>query len=92
MERGRVSFGGVPGHVQGRRGRVVPGNPMAAGSLSVGGAVAYAPKLIDFGFLNRVTGLGVSRSATETDAAGASRFYLDLGLTQSVVQVAPDVI
>lgn len=67
----------------------VPGNPTGAGSLSVGGAVAFALKVIDFGFFNRVIGLGISRPATETDAEAASRYYLDLGLTQSVVQVAP---
>lgn len=67
----------------------VPGNPIGAGLLSVGGGVAFALKVIDFGFFNRVIGLGIARPATDADVEATSRFYLDLGLTQSVVQVAP---
>jgi hypothetical protein len=44
---------------------------------------------IDFGFFNRVVGLGTARPATETDVEAASRFFLDLGLTQSIIHVAP---
>jgi hypothetical protein len=70
----------------------VPGNPTGASWSSVAGGVASGLTVIDFGFFNRVIGLGIGRPATEADAEAASRFYLDLGLTQSVVQIAPGAV
>jgi len=67
----------------------VPDNPTGAASVAVGGGVAFGLTVIDVGLFNRVVGLGSSRPATEADAEAASRFFLDLGLTESVVQVAP---
>jgi GNAT superfamily N-acetyltransferase len=66
-----------------------PGKPTEAATIRVGGAVAFGLTLIDFGFFNRVVGLGTAQPATETDVEAASRFFLDLGLTQSVIHVAP---
>ena len=43
----------------------------------------------DFGFFNRAVGLGTAQLATEADVEAASQFYLDLGVTQSVIHVAP---
>lgn len=67
----------------------IPGNPAGAVTSSLGGAIAFALTAIDFGFFNRVIGLGIERPATEDDVEAASRFFLDLGRTQSVLQVAP---
>ena len=65
------------------------GNPTGASTASIGGGVAFALSVINFAFFNRVVGLGTAQPATEGDVEAASRFFLDLGLTQSVVQVAP---
>ncbi len=65
------------------------GNPTGAATSAVGGAVAFGLTAIDFGFFNRVVGLGNAQPATEADVEAASQFFLDLGVTQSVVHVAP---
>ncbi len=65
------------------------GNPTGAATTVVGGAVAFGLTAIDFGFFNRVVGLGTAQLATEADVEAASQFYLDLGVTQSVIHVAP---
>jgi GNAT superfamily N-acetyltransferase len=67
----------------------VRGNPIGAASVPVGGGVAFGLTVIDVEFFNRVIGLGVTRPALEADADAASRFFLDLGVTQSAVQIAP---
>ncbi|MFZ5853746.1 MAG: hypothetical protein ACOYXS_04460 [Chloroflexota bacterium] len=66
-----------------------PTNPTGAFCSEIGGAAAFALTVIDVGFFNRVVGLGTARPATEDDVESASRFFLDLGRTQSVVHVAP---
>jgi hypothetical protein len=45
----------------------LPGNP------------ARAVAAIDFGFFNRMIGLGIERAATEDDVEAVSRFFIDLG-------------
>jgi hypothetical protein len=65
------------------------GNPTGAATTVVGGAVAFGLTAIDFGFFNRAVGLGTAQLATEADVEAASQFYLDLGVTQSVIHVAP---
>lgn len=51
--------------------------------------MAFGLTVIDVGYFNRVVGLGTARPATEEDTEVASRFFLDLGLSESVVQVPP---
>lgn len=68
----------------------VPGSPIGAASTMIGGSVAFGLTVIDFGVFNRVIGLGTAQPATEDDVDAASMFFLDLGLTQSVIHVAPD--
>ncbi len=67
----------------------LPGNPTGALTAALGGGRAFAVTAIDFGFFNRMIGLGIERPATEDDVEAVSRFFLDLGRTQSVIQVAP---
>jgi GNAT superfamily N-acetyltransferase len=67
----------------------MPGNPAGSATASIGGGVAFALTVIDFGFFNRVVGLGVTQPATEDDVEAASRFFIDLGLTRSVIHAAP---
>jgi len=67
----------------------MPGNPTGATTAPVGGAIAFGLTAIDFGFFNRVVGLGTAQPATEADAEAASRFFVDLGVTQSVIHAAP---
>lgn len=64
-------------------------DPTGASCAAIGGGVAFALTVIDFGFFNRVVGLGTARPATEEDVEAASQFFVDLGRTQSVVHVAP---
>jgi GNAT superfamily N-acetyltransferase len=66
-----------------------PGNLTGATTAPVGGAIAFGLTAIDFGFFNRIVGLGTAQPATEADAEAASGFFLDLGVTQSVIHVAP---
>lgn len=68
----------------------VPGSPIGAASTMIGGSVAFGLTVIDFGLFNRVIGLGTAQPATEDDVDAASMFFRDLGLTQSVIHVAPD--
>lgn len=67
----------------------VPTNPVGASCAAIGGGVAFAVTVIDFGFFNRVVGLGTARPATEDDVESASQFFAHLGLGQSVIHVAP---
>jgi hypothetical protein len=67
----------------------MPGNPASTHTARIGGAVAFATTALDFGFFNRACGLGTARPATEDDVDAVSRFFADLGLTQSVVHLAP---
>lgn len=67
----------------------LPGNPTGAASISIGGGVAFGLTAIDFGFFNRVVGLGAMQPASEDAVETASRFFLDLGVADSVVQVVP---
>ncbi len=67
----------------------LPGNPTGAATVRVGGGVAFGLTVIDFVLFNRVIGLGTARPATEADVEAASRFFLELGVTESVVQVPP---
>lgn len=64
-------------------------NPTGAANIVVGGAVAFGLTAIDFWFFNRVVGLGTAQLATEADVEAASQLYLDLGVTESVIHVAP---
>lgn len=66
-----------------------PGNPTGAASATIGGAAAFAVTVIDFGFFNRVVGLGVVEPAKVEDVEAASRFFLDLGRSQSVIHASP---
>lgn len=65
------------------------GNPTGAATSAIGGAVAFGLTAADFWFFNRAVGLGTAQLATEADVEAASRFSLDLGVTQSVIDVAP---
>jgi hypothetical protein len=65
------------------------GNPTGATTAPIGGAAAWGLTAIDFGSFNRVVGLGTARPADEADVEAASRFFLDLGVTQSVIHAAP---
>jgi GNAT superfamily N-acetyltransferase len=56
-----------------------------------GGAVAFALRLIDSPFFNRVIGLGIPRPATPQDVAEVDRFYRTLGREWSTVQIAEQV-
>jgi hypothetical protein len=67
----------------------VPANPAGASCAAIGGGVAFALTVIDFGFFNRVVGLGTAQPATEDDVESASQFFVHLGLGQSVVHAAP---
>lgn len=67
----------------------VEANPAGASWATIGGAVAFALTAIDFGFFNRVVGLGTAQPATDDDVESASRFFVQLGLGQSVIHVAP---
>lgn len=67
----------------------IPANPAGASCAAIGGAVAFALSTIDFGFFNRVVGLGTAQPATEDDVEAASQFFLRLERTQSVINVAP---
>ena len=55
----------------------------------IGTAVAFALTAIDFGFFNRVIGLGITEPATEADVEAASAFFGTVGVTQSVIHLAP---
>jgi hypothetical protein len=66
-----------------------PGNPTGAATAVIGRAAAFGVTAIDFGFFNRVVGLGVAEPAAEADVETASRFFLDLGREQSVIHVSP---
>ncbi len=66
-----------------------PGNPTGVATTAVGGAVAFGLTAIDFGFFNRAVGLGNAQPATEANVEAASEFYLDRGVAQSVIHVAP---
>ena len=66
-----------------------PGNPTGASTATMGGAVAWGLSVIDFGFFNRVVGLGTAGPATEDDVEAAARFFTDRGLTESVIHAAP---
>jgi hypothetical protein len=66
-----------------------PGNSTGARTIPIGGAVAWGLSVIDFGFFNRVVGLGTAGPATEAEVEAASRFFLDLGVAQSVIHVTP---
>lgn len=66
-----------------------PGNPTGAVVGSVGSAVALGLTTIDLGFFNRVIGLGTVNPAVEANVDAASRFFADLGVTQSLIHVAP---
>ncbi len=72
-----------------RAALLTPGNPTGAAVARIGGAVAWGLTAIDFGFFNRVVGLGTAQPATEADAEAASSFFIGLGVTQSLVHVAP---
>jgi hypothetical protein len=50
----------------------VQANPAGASWAPIGGAVAFALTVIDFGFFNRVVGLGTARPATEEDPGAIS--------------------
>ena len=67
----------------------MPGNPTGATTAPIGGAAAWGLTAIDFGFFNRVVGLGTARPAAEADVETASQFFLDLGVTQSIIHAAP---
>ena len=64
-------------------------NPAGASWAEIGGGVAFALTVIDFGFFNRVVGLGTAQPATEDDVESASQFFVQLGLSRSVVHAAP---
>jgi len=66
----------------------VPGNPTGATTATVGGAVVSALTVIDFGYFNRVIGLGIAAPATRADVAAAVAFYDGLGLQQAAIHVA----
>jgi hypothetical protein len=67
-----------------------PDNPTGAVTMTIGGATAIAVTAIDFGFFNRVIGLGTNDAAVKEDVEAASQFFLDNGRAQSVIHVAPD--
>jgi hypothetical protein len=50
-----------------------PGNPTGATTAPVGGAIAFGLTAIDFGFFNRVVGLGTAQPATEAGDRGRLR-------------------
>jgi hypothetical protein len=67
----------------------VEANPAGASWATMGGAIAFALTAIDFGFFNRVVGLGTAKPATEDDVESASQFFVHLGLGQSIIHVGP---
>jgi len=66
-----------------------PGNTAGAESTRIRAATAIAVTAIDFGFFNRVIGLGMAEPAEEADVEAASSFFLERNRAQSVIHVAP---
>ncbi len=67
----------------------MPGDPVGARFGPIGDGFAGALTVFDIGFFNRAVGIGTDRPVTEDDIEAASRFFLDHGRTQSMIQLPP---
>lgn len=69
-----------------------PGNPSGAAILPIAsGGFACGLAAVDNAFFNRAVGIGTDETATEDDIEATSRFFVDLGVTESMAYLAPAV-
>jgi GNAT superfamily N-acetyltransferase len=66
-----------------------PGDPVGARTRPIAGGTAFALTSVDVALFNRMIGLGVPGPASEDDVEAAARFFVELGRSQSLVQVVP---
>ncbi len=74
------------------RRRRCPATRAGATVTPIADGYAAALTAFDHGFFNRAVGMGFERPVTEDDVEAASRFFLDLDRTQSLIQLAPALV